>query len=194
MGSINWIDLAQDSDRWWALVNVLMNLQFPSKGGRFFDWLRTSWLLKKDSAQWGKKVSKYKWHVGSRWYTPDVQMIIIRTDAFIPPWHQGVYPSIEVVSSVFSQAVTSCLTSASAEYHLPTKRQKSLCLISDMWLATTLLLGSFEVFSLRSQLVLSDFCLFWPCKTHPVGKRFAPDTDMKQDVTYWLQTLDTDFF
>jgi hypothetical protein len=24
-----WIDLAQGRDRWWALVNVLMNLRFP---------------------------------------------------------------------------------------------------------------------------------------------------------------------
>jgi len=23
--SMNWIDLAQDSDRWWALVNAVMN-------------------------------------------------------------------------------------------------------------------------------------------------------------------------
>ena len=24
---IDWVDLAQDRDRWWALVNVVMNLQ-----------------------------------------------------------------------------------------------------------------------------------------------------------------------
>ena len=28
-GSMDWIDLAQDRDRWWALVNLVMNLQFP---------------------------------------------------------------------------------------------------------------------------------------------------------------------
>ena len=28
-GGMNWIELAQDSDRWWALVNAVMNLQFP---------------------------------------------------------------------------------------------------------------------------------------------------------------------
>ena len=26
---MNWIDLAQESDRWWALVNAVMNLRVP---------------------------------------------------------------------------------------------------------------------------------------------------------------------
>jgi hypothetical protein len=28
-GDVDWIDLAQDRDRWRALVNTLMNLRFP---------------------------------------------------------------------------------------------------------------------------------------------------------------------
>jgi hypothetical protein len=28
-GGINWIDLAQDKDRWLALVNVVMNFGIP---------------------------------------------------------------------------------------------------------------------------------------------------------------------
>jgi hypothetical protein len=28
-GSMEWLNLAQDRDRWWALVNVVMNLQVP---------------------------------------------------------------------------------------------------------------------------------------------------------------------
>ena len=28
-GGVYWIDVAQESDRWWALVNALMNLWFP---------------------------------------------------------------------------------------------------------------------------------------------------------------------
>jgi hypothetical protein len=28
-GSMNWIEVAQDKDRWWALVNVVMNLRVP---------------------------------------------------------------------------------------------------------------------------------------------------------------------
>jgi hypothetical protein len=28
-GGVDWIDLAQDKDRWWALVNEVMNLPVP---------------------------------------------------------------------------------------------------------------------------------------------------------------------
>jgi hypothetical protein len=28
-GGMDWIDMAQDSDRWWDLVNVVMNLRVP---------------------------------------------------------------------------------------------------------------------------------------------------------------------
>jgi len=28
-GGMDWIDLAQDSDRWGALVSAVMNLRFP---------------------------------------------------------------------------------------------------------------------------------------------------------------------
>ena len=32
---MDWIDLAQDRDRWRALVNVEMNFQIPSTSGKF---------------------------------------------------------------------------------------------------------------------------------------------------------------
>jgi hypothetical protein len=28
-GGINWTELAQDTDRWWSLVNAVMNLHVP---------------------------------------------------------------------------------------------------------------------------------------------------------------------
>jgi hypothetical protein len=28
-GVMDWIDLSQDGDQWWALVNMVMNLQVP---------------------------------------------------------------------------------------------------------------------------------------------------------------------
>ena len=29
VGDIDWIELAQDRDRWWALLNAVMDLRFP---------------------------------------------------------------------------------------------------------------------------------------------------------------------
>jgi hypothetical protein len=28
-GAMNWIELAQDRDRWWAVVNAVMKIQVP---------------------------------------------------------------------------------------------------------------------------------------------------------------------
>jgi hypothetical protein len=36
-GGMDWIDLAQARDRWWALVNVVMNLRGSIKCGEFVD-------------------------------------------------------------------------------------------------------------------------------------------------------------
>ena len=40
-GGMDWIDLAQDRDRWWALVNGVMKLRFP--GNMFNFWELRTW-------------------------------------------------------------------------------------------------------------------------------------------------------
>ena len=32
---MDWIELAQDRDRWWALITVVINLQVPYNSGNF---------------------------------------------------------------------------------------------------------------------------------------------------------------
>ena len=34
---MKWIDLAQDSDRWWDVVNAVINLRVSKKCGEFLD-------------------------------------------------------------------------------------------------------------------------------------------------------------
>jgi hypothetical protein len=37
MWDMDWIDLAQERDRWWPLKNVVVNLRVPSKAGNFIN-------------------------------------------------------------------------------------------------------------------------------------------------------------
>jgi hypothetical protein len=38
---MDWIELAQERDRWRVLVNEVMNLWVLIKCGKFLDWLKT---------------------------------------------------------------------------------------------------------------------------------------------------------
>ena len=33
---MDWIDLAQDRDKWWAVVDMVMNCRIPYNAGNFF--------------------------------------------------------------------------------------------------------------------------------------------------------------
>ena len=49
------------------------------------------------------------------------------------------------------------------------------------------------VASLGCSVATSNLCFFVSLKTYLCGKQFAINTDLKQAVTCWLQTLGTDF-
>jgi len=46
---MDWIELAQDRDRWWGLVNAVMNLQVPQNADNFLTGCKpvsfSSWTL-----------------------------------------------------------------------------------------------------------------------------------------------------
>jgi hypothetical protein len=49
---MDWIELTQDSDQWWALVNTVMNLRVLQNCWEFPEWLHNLQLLRKGSAPW----------------------------------------------------------------------------------------------------------------------------------------------
>ena len=47
---MDWIDLAQDRNRWWTVVNAVMNINMWGVG--FHDQLRTGQFIRKESVPW----------------------------------------------------------------------------------------------------------------------------------------------
>jgi hypothetical protein len=39
--------------------------------------------------------SMCKCHMGSRWYTSDLQIVTIDIEAYVLTWQQGLYPGVE---------------------------------------------------------------------------------------------------
>ena len=53
-GCGGWMELAQDMERWRALVSTVMNFRVPQNAGNFLTSCRIGQLLKKDSTPWSK--------------------------------------------------------------------------------------------------------------------------------------------
>jgi hypothetical protein len=80
---MDWIDLAQDTDQWRALVNMMMNLRGSLKCWEVPEWLHNWQLLRKGSAA---QVSKYKLGLlGTINYT-----LHVRSKRFVTFFHSEV--------------------------------------------------------------------------------------------------------
>jgi hypothetical protein len=50
-GGMDWIDLDQDRERCWAVLNAILNFGFHKTPG-ILEWLRICQIFQKDSAPW----------------------------------------------------------------------------------------------------------------------------------------------
>jgi hypothetical protein len=56
--SVDWMDLALDTDKWWALLTTVIK-NGSRKREEFLDCMRNRLLIKQNSAPWTKNVNTY---------------------------------------------------------------------------------------------------------------------------------------
>jgi hypothetical protein len=49
---MDWIDAAEDGDKWLAVVNAVINTLVPGNVGKFLEYMGTALFLPKDCAVW----------------------------------------------------------------------------------------------------------------------------------------------
>lgn len=141
-------------------------------------------------------------HMCSTWYTSDLYVTTIDTQVLAFPWLLSLNGAVEEIGVTcmqlagdsFCHVSTHCKSHARQVLLSPTK-WKSLATISG--LQESPIPPSYKaVNSPKSscQYTPSNFHVFGPHKKHLTDKWFATDANMKQGVTSFLQTLDTDFF
>ena len=99
-GGMDWIELAQDRDRWWVLVNAVTNLRVLSNAGNFFISWEPVLLFKKDCAVWCKYVSIYN---KSRWYSQR-KFWNVTSLAKLPTYYPSIDPNYSLTTSPTSCA------------------------------------------------------------------------------------------
>jgi hypothetical protein len=149
----------------------------------------------------------YTRHLRCIWNTSQLHVFAIYAQAFVPQWHQHLYPALEEVCAKQQASVT-------RRWHLASRRRL---------LQIAYQIGPSEGFqrdgSLRTRdgvckevgptvhnrsagttrqvwfavCVRKDFHFFRSPKKQLVGKRFATDAEVKQAVTSRLRDLETDF-
>ena len=113
--------------------------------------------------------------------------------ALLPPRQAGWYPGVQVIGvecQYSTQDVGALFASGSVANCLPTRCLRGPKSGNHEAHTSSRRLGPSSPQSRHDALSLY---FFGTRRKHLAGKHFATDADVKQAVTYWLPTLDTDF-